>query len=112
MAILKINCSVKSPFKGNVPDKKYHDDTAIEDVISYCLQTCKIPSHCIGGIGINVDYAAAQMTFLAKVYGKEKGVRLRHMILLFEPGERISVRNAGQLAFLIAQYYGTCIDFG
>lgn len=106
MAILKVNHSKNTlPYWGStVP--KYHDVNSLHDVISYCCNPDKAKSGLIGGFGINVRYAAEQMDGLAWAYRQADGVRLRHMELAFEPGERISLENVFLIAYKVAWYYG------
>lgn len=91
--------------------RKYHDDVALDTVISYCIQDPKTPSMLIGGYGVNLNQAAFEMHRLSQAYGKDSGLRLRHMILSFSDQElkRMKIR-APEFVFKIAdyaaQYYG------
>ena len=60
---------------------KYHDDQAIETVVSYVLNYEKTRNFFIGGYGVNVNYAAYEMKRLEAAYDKGYGPRLRHMVL-------------------------------
>ncbi|WP_130870549.1 relaxase/mobilization nuclease domain-containing protein [Intestinimonas massiliensis (ex Afouda et al. 2020)] len=109
MAYLKIRHKEQEGYIGG----KYHDRDSFHDVISYVLRPEKTPSHYIGGIGVDVLYAAAQMETLSACFGQNQGVHLRHMILAFENGELYRSRKhalalAYQLAYPIAQFYGDC----
>ena len=91
--------------------RKYHDDDALDAVISYCIQDYKTPSMLIGGYGVNLSQAAFEMHRLSSAYGKDNGLRLRHMILSFSDQElkRMGTR-ALEIVFRItdyaARYYG------
>lgn len=107
MAVLKVIHSGNSPAADKFDTPKYHDATAISDVIRYCCQPSKIPHRCIGGFGLNLTYAAEQMEGVIRAYGKTEGVHLRHMVLSFEAGERVSLYFANQIAHQVAWYYGS-----
>ena len=91
---------------------KYHDDEALETVISYCQDAAKTGGQYIGGFGVNVAQAAYEMDLLAWAYGADKGLRLRHWILAFSQDE---VRQFGSsvypmldhIARQAAAYYGS-----
>ena len=90
---------------------KYHDDNSFCDVIGYVMRPEKTPSGYIGGIAVDVAHAVEQMEKLSAYYGQNTGVRLRHMILAFEPGELSNSRKyalsiAYQVAYPIALFYG------
>ena len=48
---------------------KYHDDEALEMVISYCQDAAKTGGQYIGGFGVDVAQAAYEMNLLAWAYG-------------------------------------------
>ena len=50
--------------------------------------------------------AKDQFEALAQAYGKDFGVRLRHMILSFAPDEKVGTFGAEMIAYQIAGYYG------
>ena len=107
MAYLKIRHKELDGYSGG----KYHDRNSFHDVISYVLNPDKTPSHYIGGIGIDISCAAAQMQTLSACFGQDQGVRLRHIILGFKIGElhrskKHALALAYQLAYPIAQFYG------
>ena len=79
MAILKINHSGNTPFYSGSTANKYHDDNSLYEVIAYCCDPRRAISGLIGGFGIDVRYAAAQMDGLARAYRQADGIRLRHM---------------------------------
>lgn len=106
MAILKVNHGGNTPFYSGSTTKKYYDENALYDVITYCCDPGKAISGLIGGFGINVQYAAAQMDGLARAYRQADGIRLRHMELSLAPKERISAKRLFRIAYDVAQYYG------
>jgi len=107
MPILKVKTQVREDMRGLVGNKKYHDENAREDVISYVLRADKAQGH-IGGFAVNPMMAREQFEILAKAYGKDFGVRLRHMILSFSPDEKIDIFDAEMIAYQAAAYYGCC----
>ena len=89
-----------------VGDKKYHDEQAVRDVIDYVFQEHKVRDGYLGGFAVNPLCAADQFNMIAEIYGKNYGVRLRHMILSFSPEEKISLFDAKNIAYQVAGYYG------
>lgn len=90
--------------------KKYHDHMAYEDLVSYCTVSRKCPYHCISGRAVNPKNAALAMQSVARVYEKDQGVRLRHIILSFSPAELdktcdADVDSANKIAWEIMGYY-------
>lgn len=76
----------------NVPEivertghRKYHDDAALDTVIDYYLKPAKTPHGFIGAYGVNLHQAAFEMELLAEVFGKNRGLQLRYLILSFSP---------------------------
>lgn len=106
MALLKVMHNKNTPVSPRFQGKKYHDENSLYDVISYCCNPEKTQSGNIGCFGANVQYAAEQMGRLAQTYGKANGIRLRHMVLSFEPGEKVTSTGAYQIAYQAAWYYG------
>ena len=90
---------------GKGQDRKYFDDNALNEVISYIFRPNKIPSRYIGGYGVHLKDSAEQMNMVAILYGKNHGVRLRHSVLSFEEKEHISHSVANMIADSIALYY-------
>ena len=91
--------------------RRYQDDMALADVISYCMDRQKTPSNGVGGFGVNLDQPAYEMQRLAEAYGKYTGLRLRHMVLSFSKAEikrfrRHVLANLNRIAYFAASYYG------
>lgn len=106
MAILKIKTQVKDAFRESTGNHKYHDEDAITDVIDYVLRGDKAPYEYVGGWAVDPWLAKEQFRIVAQAYGKDFGVRLRHMILSFGPKENIDLHSARDIAYQIAAYYG------
>lgn len=106
MAILKVKTQVREDMRSQVGNKKYHDDQAVEDVMKYILREDKVREGCVGGFAVNPSLAANQFEMIAEVYGKNYGVRLRHMILSFSPSEEIDLHDTKNIAYQVASYYG------
>lgn len=106
MAILKVKTQVREDMRRQVGNQKYHDDQAIEDVLTYILQEEKVQDGCVGGFAVNPALAADQFEMVAQAYGKDFGIRLRHMILSFAPNEKIDLHDAKNIAYQVAGYYG------
>ena len=106
MAILKVKTQVREDMRTQVGNKKYHDDQAVEDVLKYILREDKVQDGYMGGFAVNPLLAADQFEMVAEAYGKNFGVRLRHMILSFSPSEKIDLHDAKNIAYQVASYYG------
>lgn len=106
MSVFKVITGASSSYQGEDAEKKYHDTDAIQDVIAYVLNPAKTHPSYIGGFSVNPQMAAAQFEIVARVNGKAFGIRLRHMVLSFEPGEPVSKDLAKQIAYQVAAYYG------
>ncbi len=85
---------------------QYHDQSAIDDVVSYCLQERKTPQNLIFARGIDPQYAASEMHDVAAAYQKDSGLRLRHSILSFASNENVSAAEAAEIAQEAIGYYG------
>ena len=62
---------------------KYHDNNAKYDVISYILNSDKMPHGYFGMVHVNPANPDLSMWDVAMMFDKEKGVRLRHYIVSF-----------------------------
>jgi len=90
---------------------KYHDKSALDDVIGYCLNPLKTPHHFIGGMGVSVNQAAYEMKMLAQAFGKTEGIQLRQFILAFSKDEVAQFQDhiyetLYEIAWCTAEYYG------
>ena len=101
MAILKVKTQVREDMRRKVGNQKYHDDQAIEDVLTYILQEEKVQDGCVGGFAVNPALAADQFEMVAQAYGKDFGIRLRHMILSFAPNEKIDLHDGDRPKFCV-----------
>lgn len=106
MAVFKVIHSKNTKQNPYTFAPKYHDENSLYDVIDYCCNPSKARNGYIGGFGIGAFDIAEQMDGLAKAYGKAEGIRLRHMVLAFEPEEKITPEYAFQIAYQVAWYYG------
>ena len=85
---------------------KYHDDTALMNVITYCCNPIKIKSGLVGGHAVNPQYAIYEMEKVAKLCDKNRGLRLRHMYLSFDLTELQNSCGAYLIAYQAAMFYG------
>lgn len=97
MAILKI---IHAP-------KKYWDAAALRDVISYCTSPLKT-NGLVGAYAVSTDpeQAIMQMQLLQTCLGQDRGIHLRHMVLSFDPQEKLSPGQAFQIGQEVSKYYG------
>lgn len=84
MPIFKVICQERAHCTQNSAGK-YKDDDALHDVLSYCGRYGK--ASCVDGIGVYPPNAIYEMQRLARAYGQDRGVRLRHWILSFSKDE-------------------------
>lgn len=110
MPVLKVICHQNQFFLERTGVRKYQDDAALDDVISYCMDAKKTPRQLMKGYGVNLSQPAYEMRRLAESYGKDKGLRLRHMILSFSAQEikrfRFHVYDSiAKIADYTARYY-------
>lgn len=109
MPVLKVICQEHPHFSQNDVGK-YKDDNALHDVIAYCGRADK--ACCVGGIGVYPPNAVYEMERLARAYGKDQGVRLRHWVLSFSRDELKRIGKKALPAFIYnvgwyaASYYG------
>ena len=85
---------------------QYHDSSALNDVLGYCLQPKKTPGGFIFSRNVDANYAAEEMNDVATAYGKDSGLRLRHSVLSFSPNEEIDKADATEIAQQVLEYYG------
>ncbi|MCI5928051.1 MAG: relaxase/mobilization nuclease domain-containing protein [Pseudoflavonifractor capillosus] len=78
---------------------KYHDDAAIDSVVSYVLNPAKTTNYFVGGRGVNINHAAYEMKRMAEAFDKESGIRVRHMVLSFSQQE---ARRLGKTRYGVA----------
>lgn len=86
---------------------KYMDETARKDVISYMTRPDKAPHHYIGGIAVNIDNAAEEMTILADAFHKDDVLRLRHSVIGFDKDKDITLETVNAIARATAEYFGS-----
>ena len=86
-------------------EKKYHDKDAIDDVVSYVIRSDKTTADLVGGFCVNPFMAADQFRIIARIYNKDFGIHLRHMVMSFSKAEAINIRDAKNIAYQIAAYY-------
>lgn len=111
MPTFKVICRNETQLVAPTGLPKYHDDQALHDVVSYCLDYEKIPNHFVGSYGINPNHADLEMELLARAYGKASGLRLRHFVLAFSPDEVKRFHSKVnetllRIAWYAAGYYG------
>ena len=88
---------------------RYHDDSARQDVINYIFKPDKAVSGYIGGVYVNPLAPAESMRKVAKEFGNDSMIRLRHFIISFSPDEiddpEVVNIIAQQIATWVGQYY-------
>lgn len=83
---------------------KYFDERAYHDVIQYEVRLGKAAF--AGGAGVSSAKTAAQeMQAVARKFGKDKGKRIRHSILMFSKAESVTPEEANHYAQQIIQFY-------
>lgn len=82
---------------------KYRDDDAIHDLLEYV--TSKAHKENILGGAVLPEIAELSMKGLARSYHKDEGVRLRHSILSFDPGDSLTPHQVKDIAQQAIAYY-------
>lgn len=111
MPILKVICHQDPSMLQRTGSRRYQDDSALDDVVSYCMNDKKTEHHLVGGFGVNLNQPAYEMRRVSEAYGKFKGLRLRHMVLSFSAQEVKRFRShvydsLSKIADYAARYYG------
>ncbi len=113
MAQLKI---ITKDSKDGCYPEKYRDSDAIRAVVAYIFNREKTYGR-IGGWGVStadVVTVVQEMELVAALWHKQQGVRLRHWIITFSPGElewlqarwqRPAVNVVEELGWICAYYY-------
>lgn len=107
MPVFKVITKYSALYHGKVPAYKYHDELAIHDVLTYVLRPDKAKVEYVGGFSVNPELAEDQFEIVARNYGKDFGIRLRHMVLSFAKWEKADPLIAKNIAFNIAAYYAS-----
>lgn len=84
---------------------KYDEDSAYADVIDYIFNPYKTRLDLIGGFAVNPRYAAHEMLSLSKAAGKNRGPRLRHLVLSFDKNDVADPSLAFEIGNEVAAYY-------
>lgn len=93
-------------FKVISPKDRYKDGNAYFDLTHYITDPFKAQSSFIVLSGVSsIRSAAKEMEALARRFSKDKGTRVRHMVLSFDPSENISPFEAYRIAAEIVDYY-------
>lgn len=101
MATLRVMCSNET----RSGEKKYFDENAVDDVISYVQRPDKTPHHLVNGYGVYLPQAAHEMNEIARIFGKQSGLHLRHFVVSFSENEiRIFRKHTYEMLYHIAQY--------
>ena len=94
--------------------KKYHDDTALYAVSNYIMADRVNYFVSINGFGVDLRNPALSMDMVAKAYGKDSGLRLRHSVLSFSDNEVSQLASTledqleviDRIAWFSGEYYG------
>ena len=92
-------------YHGKTPENKYHDEMSLHNVLAYVMDPRKTNADLIGGFAVNPEMAEDQFEMIARNYGKDFGIRLRHMVLSFSEREKVDPFVAKNIAYQIAAYY-------
>lgn len=105
MPVFKVVTRHSAPYRGSIPEKKYHDPYAVSNVIGYILDDKKTNQDLCGGFSVNPAMAIDQFEIVARNYGKNFGTHLRHMVLSFGKEENVDAYTAKCIAYQVAEYY-------
>ena len=93
-----------------IVDGSYFNEDAMVRVINY---VCR--SGYVGGLGVNPECAALQMSLVKHIWHKPEGRQIRHFLLSFSDDESIDLDGLMAYGYQIASYYyemGYQIVFG
>ena len=85
---------------------KYHDHESKQDVIDYILNPFKIPSGFIGYMNVDQRNPALSMHQCSALFGKDKGVQIRHFVVSFDRNEVRDSATANAIATEFMNYIG------
>lgn len=86
---------------------RYRDINVFRDVISYITSEEKVSSDGVIGGAVQPETAEIAMENIVHKFHTEKGLKLRHSVLSFDPNEPISPRQAKEIARKCIKYYET-----
>lgn len=88
------------------PKGKYKDEDTLRDTINYILNPAKVPEGYVILRGVtSASTAAEQMDILSKVYRKDKGTRLRHFIISFDPEDTKDIQTVHEIGWRLSDFY-------
>ena len=95
-------------YKINNKRKKYHDEAAYKSIETYVTREHTLPEENIIGWGVDPDSAAEEMEVVANAFGKNKGRRLVHEEINFDPEREgyITPDIARRIVQEILPYFG------
>ena len=108
MAVMKIN-NDKDYITGK---SKYKDPNALKNVYQYMIdqkntgKSKKVQNHYIGGSHVDLSDPAGSMEEVAQKFQKNRGVRLKHIILSFSEADGICSHMAAYAAERMSQKIG------
>ena len=86
----------------------YCNENAVENVIGYIFDECKMPHKIIGGIGVSCDdkeTAISQFKMVKEFYRNQKGKKVIHFWVSFEKQEILSVEEYLHIGYMIADFF-------
>ena len=108
MAVMKINNQ-----KDSITGKgKYRDDHARQDLYTYMMdqkhstQSKKLVHYYIGGSHVDLSNPVQSMEEVAKKYHKDRGVRLKHIIVSFAEQDNVTAHMIASAAEEMSQRIG------
>ena len=82
------------------PKGRYKDLATYRDLTKYCLNPEKAIDGLVATVGIRSDNIAGDMEDLENYHGKNKGTRIRHMVLSFDPKKESHVTPEAALTLV------------
>ena len=83
-----------------IVDESYSNEYAMVNVINYICQ-----SGLVGGLGVNPECAALQMSLVKHIWYKTEGRQIRHVILSFAQDEAVGLDTLMEYGYMISSYY-------
>ena len=108
MAVMKIN-NDKDYITGK---SKYKDQNALQNVYQYMMdqkhtgKSRKIQNHYIGGSHVDLSNPVQSMEEVARKYYKDRGIRLKHIIVSFAEEDNVTAHMVAYAAEEMSQRIG------
>ena len=84
---------------------KYKDDNTYDNIVEYCINREKCIHNYISVRNLDRNNIAKDMNELAAKFGKNKGTRIRHIVVSFSKKDHASIDIVNTIAEWACDYY-------